>query len=1778
MIDEEKRERRRRRILDNAEKRKQFILRATDVPIVSSRGEDAAETEFEVENRHEEIFAKLVESEHLDEDLKVYHNPPLRSNAPLENPPDLNNSSRRLLFFMLGLTVRLVLHTELGSSILYSSALIPFYLIEVSAFLVSTKSVDSIVSESQAFNLFYLIDFLLGGCETGGYMSAKKSKLADQFKAQKNGDSTEDKKGIFHQVSIFVNGYTQPNADELKRLMIIHDGNYHHYYSLSRTTHIIASNLPYAKIRKLQGEKIVRPEWITDSIKEGRLLDWAKYQLYPNLVQKNVLKFADGKDSKNVAVDAEENIANIKCQDLPTKAELSDEDLFDDDSNYAFTACDQRSADNGASHENLEKSEPETENSEIQEQNPHSTNARTLLSKFYGRSRLHHISTMGTYFKDYVAELHAKGDTSFPGVSDLLKSCPGTSNELGFKKPRKRVVMHIDMDCFFVSVGLKKRPELRGKPVVVTHSRATGGVRPRGQKIEEEFGLRIERRAAKNVKAKQKLVQDAPGFEDFEERTDETSVSSEHPKYLLDDQSSTAEVSSCSYEARAKGVRNGMYLGEAVKLCPDLFPIPYDFEGYTEVSKILYDTVARYTHAIEAVSCDEMFVDCTDILSNTGVTCLEFAKKLREEIQQKTSCTASAGLGQNMLIARLATRLAKPNGQFYVEDDEACEFMKDQTVRDLPGVGRSTSLRIEEKFSATTCGELQVVPLAALKSEFGPKLGSKLHNFSRGVDDRVVMSCQARKSVSAAMNYAIRFTSHQESEEFLRELSRELASRMERISVKCSSLTLKLEVRAPGAPVEPVKYMGIGVCDSLSRQVKLPQSTRDPVAIFREAWKLYNALNIVVSDLRGVGLQATKLEGHSSNVQARVVTNANQPTLSGYWKPKSEIVRAAVDAPKIESLLSSPRRLHKECDSPRGSPGKFLQDISPFRSPTKGRSPKGTPVKNRSPRAKAERGARTATLGKNQTDIRSAFDLKQKPSDVFRVHPSNSGNTVRVANINGIRETNEVKVLLREWVESCGSDPPLDEDYQVFANFLADLCYEYDLVAVEIILKHFRRLLCDGRGKPAMKEAYLTLAGSIKMSKESDVNERCQKCSLFEKNRACGILTGLSLAVSLSLQDRRKLGISLEEDEPQRKCSKEEDVPPMNCVTDGCSVCGVLFDSISNWRQHLKLDWHLYNVKRKAKGLAIVSADEFEKNEEKDDDVSSVSGSSSEESDVEEPSSRKSTRRGDIVLKRIREQPVVFFKNTAGQVILIHRALLQSSQQSETDVVKNAEQLCETLNLAIILVSGGHFAAAIFRGKEMVAHKTFHSYTVRAKQGRTQGAADSKSGTSQPKSAGASLRRYNAQTFKMHIEKFVIAWAEQLDKCDKIFYRVPARNQGVMFSSTVGYPLRRDDPRMRIVPISVSRPTLSEVKRVHDAITTLRFYDSPPSFIEKLSKPPEKKIKAGASSAKEKKEVQASLPAEEQADSEVTQLIEKLDGEFFAPSKEEPLPVKKQKKKKPCQVESVESVPVDLNPVPKGVARDFMKSLCRAVKADDEAAFKDCGEIPKELLNYLELDVGNPSAWQMVVNLPVEDGSTYLLHTAAARENGPCVEMLLEIGADPCMKDNRDRVPYQVAVDKESRNAFRRFMGTHPERFDWSNARVPSALTDDLEKQQAAKKAERRKAQKEIKKEKDRVLKAEAEARREEEAERLRFLALSEREKVCYSLANPGVVTRLGRALAAERRILAGQQSANKTPVLVRCHLCGLDISGKVPFVAFDLQFCSPDCVKQFRNQTTRPC
>lgn len=242
-------------------------------------------------------------------------------------------------------------------------------------------------------------------------MSAKISKLQNQFQSI---EIEKESSRIFEGISIYVNGYTEPSSDTLKQLMRENGGSYHHYYSRKFVSHIIATNLPKSKIVKLTDQKVVKPSWITESIKAQKLLPYTDFLVVPVDTRMNNQKTLNF--TKTVTFEHK----NTNEPKTPSKSPIK-------------SAYDLSPAKN-----------------------------KNFVSDFYSRSRLHHISNWGAEFKEYVNGLQKLEDKDFPERESLRELVQNEGLEASSEGKLRTTFMHIDMDCFFVSVGLRNRPDLVG--------------------------------------------------------------------------------------------------------------------------------------------------------------------------------------------------------------------------------------------------------------------------------------------------------------------------------------------------------------------------------------------------------------------------------------------------------------------------------------------------------------------------------------------------------------------------------------------------------------------------------------------------------------------------------------------------------------------------------------------------------------------------------------------------------------------------------------------------------------------------------------------------------------------------------------------------------------------------------------------------------------------------------------------------------------------------------------------------------------------------------------------------------------------------------------------------------------------------------------------------------------------------------------------------------------------------------------------------------------------
>ncbi|MDQ6882701.1 MAG: DNA polymerase IV [Candidatus Dormibacteraeota bacterium] len=193
-----------------------------------------------------------------------------------------------------------------------------------------------------------------------------------------------------------------------------------------------------------------------------------------------------------------------------------------------------------------------------------------------------------------------------------------------------RVVMHVDLDAFYASVEQLRRPELRGKPVVV------GGTGEQGER---------------------------------------------------------GVVAAASYEARPFGVRSAMPLSRARRLCPTAIFVPCDFKAYRDASRSVFDILDHYAPIIEPMSLDEAYLDISGQEALMGPPA-RVAARLRDQVKRECGLDISIGVATSKLVAKVASDLRKPRGLVIVPPSEEADFLKGLPLSRLPGCGPATVAKL----------------------------------------------------------------------------------------------------------------------------------------------------------------------------------------------------------------------------------------------------------------------------------------------------------------------------------------------------------------------------------------------------------------------------------------------------------------------------------------------------------------------------------------------------------------------------------------------------------------------------------------------------------------------------------------------------------------------------------------------------------------------------------------------------------------------------------------------------------------------------------------------------------------------------------------------------------------------------------------------------------------------------------------------------------------------------------------------------------------------------
>ena len=233
-----------------------------------------------------------------------------------------------------------------------------------------------------------------------------------------------------------------------------------------------------------------------------------------------------------------------------------------------------------------------------------------------------------------------------------------------------RIILHIDMDAFFIAVEQRDDPSLRGKPAAVCGSL------------------------------------------------------------------SRSVVTSANYEARPYGIRAGMPVQEAQRKCPNLILVEGNHSKYTETASRIFSKLKEYTPLVEVASIDEAYLDITksQLLFKSP---LHTAQSIKEQIRKQEQLTCSIGVAPNKLLAKLGSRLRKPDGLVVIQKEEVSQVLKDLPVSSLFGIGP----KLEESLKAMgifTCGQLGGFPVPLLEKRFGV-IGKRLQEMGLGLDDSSVI-------------------------------------------------------------------------------------------------------------------------------------------------------------------------------------------------------------------------------------------------------------------------------------------------------------------------------------------------------------------------------------------------------------------------------------------------------------------------------------------------------------------------------------------------------------------------------------------------------------------------------------------------------------------------------------------------------------------------------------------------------------------------------------------------------------------------------------------------------------------------------------------------------------------------------------------------------------------------------------------------------------------------------------------------------------------------------
>ncbi len=344
---------------------------------------------------------------------------------------------------------------------------------------------------------------------------------------------------------------------------------------------------------------------------------------------------------------------------------------------------------------------------------------------------------------------------------------------------QNRIIIHVDMDAFFASVEQRDFPEYRGRPVVV-------GADPR-----EGRGRGV--------------------------------------------------VSAASYEARRYGIRSAMPISQAYRLCPEAVFVEPRYREYSALSDEIMSILERFSPAVEPISIDEAFLDCTGTERLLGST-KEVAIKIKSAIREATGLTASVGVASCKSVAKIASDLDKPDGITICPAGFERGFLAPLPLERLWGAGPKTVQHLRS-FGFKTMGDIASASVVELTTMLGA-WGERLWLLANGIDERPVETTYIRKSISEEHTFETDEDRGDSIELTLLRLSDELAYRVRACSLGGRTITLKIRLEG---------------FETYSRSLTLDRPIHDALSIRDTARDLFRDFDRGARRVRLVGVKLSNL-------------------------------------------------------------------------------------------------------------------------------------------------------------------------------------------------------------------------------------------------------------------------------------------------------------------------------------------------------------------------------------------------------------------------------------------------------------------------------------------------------------------------------------------------------------------------------------------------------------------------------------------------------------------------------------------------------------------------------------------------------------------------------------------------------------------------------------------------------------------------------------------------------------------------------------------------------